>query len=236
MSKMSSRSVNNLGNLKHERGCGADMIVFEYCFMHMDPSKASKDVFALYYGPMYFSRWMLTLIFSILFWMAPRTMYSLIVTFDIIWIGITIKAMWSIHYPARNWIIGEEVLLLIWHIIQLVFFADQAKYFNRNKSDFPDGHKHSDGYPSENLQEGAVEFWSVLVIIIFFVCCFIEWSLIYYALTVKASSLQEENLNSEDIKMEMGSNDELNLRMKNYKSIKSGKGPIIKNSQIEMVA
>lgn len=231
---MSARSVNNLGNMKHERGCGADMIVFEFCFMHMDPSKASKDIFALYYGPLYFSRWMLTIIFAILFWTSPRTMYSLIVTYDIIWIGVTIKAMWSMHYPARNWIIAEEVLLLIWHIIQLVFFADQAIYERRNKDDFPDGHLHSDGYPSANLQRKTVKFWSIILIIIMAVCCLIEWILIYYAITVKASSLQEENLNSEDVKMEMESNDELNLRMNNYKSIKTGKGPIIKNSGIEM--
>lgn len=228
MSRVGTKSVNNLGNWKHEKGCGANMIVFEFCFMHMDPSRASKNIFALYYNPLLFTRWMLFMIFGIMFWGKPRTMYSLALVYNIIWIVVTALAMKSMHSPAKYWIIVEEILFLIWHAVQLMFFIDQGKYVNRDTERYPiDGE-----YPPQNLSKNSVRGWVTFVILIYLACLVIEWVLFCKAMTVKATSLQEENLNSEDLKLEIGSKDELNNRITKYKSIKSGKGDIVEESKV----
>lgn len=224
---MHTKSVNNLGNFKHERGCGANMVIFEYCFMHMDPSKASKNIFALYYNSLFFTRWMIFMGFGIMFWGKPRTMYSLALVYNVLWLGITILAMPSMFSPAKWWIMAEEIIILLWHLIQLIFFIDQGKYVNRDLEKYPEGTVTSTNYPPELLQVKTVRSYVIIIILFYLFCLVIEWVLFCKALTVKATSLQDENLNSEDVKMEIGSNDELNKRITNYKSIKSGKGAIL---------
>lgn len=112
-----------------------------------------------------------------------------------------------------------------------MFFIDQGVFANRDKDKYPDDTVDYKNYPPENLQITSVRSYVSLAILLYLSCLVIEWVLFCKAMTVKATSLQDENLNSEDVKLEVESNDELNKRMTTYKDVKTGKKKIVKNNR-----
>lgn len=90
----------------------------------MDHLKAVESPISTYFGTAWFLRWIIyTLMVSI--WLnKPRTIYSLSMVLNLIFVVLTALSLNAFHKPNGMLILVEEVLITLWHFFQLLLFVD----------------------------------------------------------------------------------------------------------------
>lgn len=175
----------------------------------MNPSQAKKDLIAQIFMPAWFTRWLVFSAFSIMWWNYPRTMYSIFFVIDLAFIGLAFASMKGIWSPLALLFGIEEVLIALWHMFQLILFADFYK----------------GGEGVGKMSDSGVKFltWVIVLFVIF--CILIELAILILGLLAKEGDGEADNKEaddgSSDLQFEVAaSGTELNNKIATYQTMK----------------
>lgn len=181
-----------------------EAIKVEIAFQHQNYFKAVKKPIFRYYNTAYLCKQMLVVFIGTLFYTAGRTIYALLIVIDVLWVVATALALPSFHKCNGYMILASDVLQFWKHLPQLVFTVDSVSgYF---------------------IGQATTNSWSVIGVLAWFFGILIEFILIFMGRR-ESDPGPTENLNQEEIKLDVGSEDELKRKMDNYKLVKTGKAP-----------
>lgn len=173
----------------------------------MNPKEAKKDILAQIFMPAWFSRWLIFSSFAVIWWNSPRTMYSIFFVIDLAFIGLAFASMKGIWKPLALLFGMEEVFIAIWHMSQLILFADFFK----------------GGAHMGSMSEGAVKFWSWITILCILACLLIELAVLGLGIisTDGENKAKDADSGSSDLELEVAaSGTELNNKIAVYQSMR----------------
>lgn len=188
----------------------------KYVMAHMMKKNIERQSEILY-SPIWYTRWLVVCALSAAFYNYPIYIYGVFCLIDIGFIIYTKHCFYALNEIPRYAIVAEEVLLLIWHGLQLVFFIDHS----------------FDQLGNFNLPDMIVWVISFIILCCLIGCLVIEGFLIYSAYNAEDETGDlGENLDSEEVKENLdilaAEESQLSKKLKNYVHRESLKG-ILKN-------
>ena len=180
-----------------------DQFIDEVAFMHQHKKTALASPITQWYNVAYLVRWLLIMFFAVTWFDKPRTMYWIIIVLEMGFLGLTIVSLKSFNKPSGILILVSESLTLARHFVQVINWHDQAGTGGMAQF-WVDFNTH-------------IGFWGYIF------ATFIEFALLFAPLYAKGSGSAQENAASEDIRLDLESNNELGNKINTYKSMKSGK-------------
>jgi hypothetical protein len=180
-----------------------DSIIDEVAFMHQDKKLAIASPVSQFYNVAWLARWIITIFLAITWFNKPRTMYWIILIIELGIIVLTVLSMASFDKPSGVLILVSEILTFLRHLVQLFNFMDQA----------------GSGTMSQFLVDlfTHIAFWGYII------ATLIEFALLFAPLYSTGGATAQENAASEDVRLDLESNNELGNKINTYKNMKSGK-------------
>lgn len=180
-----------------------ESFIDEVAYMHQVKKSAIMTPIGQFYNVAFLARWALTIFFAATWFNKPRTMYWIVIIMDLALVVLTVIALNTFNKPSGILILISEVLTFLRHLVQLFNFMDQA----------------GSGEMSQFLVDlfTHIAFWGYIF------STLIEFTLLFAPLFSSGSSSAQENANSEDVRLDLESNNELGNKINTYKSMKSGK-------------
>jgi hypothetical protein len=187
--------------------CEVEHILLEIAYMHMDPLKGVKQPVTMWYNTVWLVRWILEVVLCTCFVYHPKTIYAILIPINLAMTVYAILVRNSFTNPLTGLVImAEEVLVFLLHLFMGFLMWDAL----RKKGSY--------------MKQTTVMLFVMLGLLIYLIVMFMQFLLLKNALTEVVESDREENLNSQDVRLEEASNDELNNRMKTYNRLKMGDG------------
>lgn len=197
--------------VEYQNRLSLETLSIEFIFMHQKPMVAAKHPVGIFYFSFFLWRWAGFAVFAIIFMNNPRTMYSIFVGIDVVMIGLTGASLGTFKGIAGPLILFEEILIFIWHLLQLFLFIDQ-------------GRENDDGTRGK-----FTAWWTEVFVYIIFGCylitIFIEIILVFSVLFSPSEALGEgaapENLNSVDVQLDEQSDNNLEKKVNQLSEVKA---------------
>jgi hypothetical protein len=187
--------------------CTVDAMYNEYFLAFQFYYKSCHDFLSQYYNTIWVLRWVVFAVFSIIWYKFPRTLYILFFVLNVAMIFITLKIKKSFRWPlAWTLILVEEVLVTLWHLAALINFVDY--YGNRGMGQF---------LVNVNTH---VMFWAYVFTVLIELILLVGGALVnkgYF------SAFPETVAQSEDVKIEIQSQDELEGKIDTYRTMKESR-------------
>lgn len=108
----------------HPDDCQYISVYIEYWFIYQHAFKSAYNVVAQYYFTIFVVRWVIFAIFAIVWYKYPITIYIIFLVLNLAMIAITIISKRSFRMWYFWWILGEEILVLLWHLSSLILMID----------------------------------------------------------------------------------------------------------------
>lgn len=180
-----------------------DACIDEVTFMFQKKDIATQTPFNLYYNSWFMLRWALYIFFALALTRNERATYYGIVIADILTVIYTVFVFKSFTKLAGIIILVSEVLLILRHLSQLIFYIDQ--------------------YGSNSMGQGAVDFLTHLAFWSYLIGTFTELFLIFEPFISGAEEGSNKNMtpSKEFQHLDKKSEHKLAKRVEAYKSIKS---------------
>jgi hypothetical protein len=172
----------------------------EVAFMHQDKKLATANPVAKFYNSAYLFRWLIVVFLAVTWFNKPRTMYWIIVIIDLAFVIMCGMSLGTFYKPLGVLIIISEVLTFLRHLVQIFNWMDQAG--------------------SGEMAQFWVDLFTHIAFWSYILSTLIEFVLLFAPLFSGSGS---ENAASEDVKLDLESNNELGNKISTYKTMKSGK-------------
>jgi hypothetical protein len=104
--------------------CQYICMYIEYWFLYQHHFKSAYVRLAPYYFTIFLVRWVIFAIFAIVWYKYPITMYIIFLVINVFMVWLTIDCRKSFRMFYFWWLLGEEILVLFWHLASLISFAD----------------------------------------------------------------------------------------------------------------
>ena len=201
-------SGNTNIHLKTGNHCSMADVKLELVFMHQDPNIAAKHPLGVFCTALFVNRWIWFGVAGWIFTKKPRTMYTIFVGVDLIMIIVSASSLPTFRNGAGILILIEEVLVFLWHASQMILFYDQGRVVDKGK---------------DGMSKNWVWFFVVIVFGAYLVTILIEIILIFIAIFGKGgiSGYDEENLNSEELRLDAASDNNLEKKVTQFNKLKS---------------
>jgi hypothetical protein len=183
--------------------CTVDALYLQYWLMFQYHYKSSLNKVAQYYNTIWVLRWVVFAVFAIIWYKYPRTLYTLYLAINIGMIIVTIVAKQSFRF-AFKFILVEEILVTLWHLAALINFIDY--------------------YGKENMSQFLTDVTSHVMLWSYIITILIEVVLLAMGAFKNAeyfNAFPQNTLQSEDIRIDLQSKDELEGKIETYKTMKS---------------
>lgn len=151
--------------------------------------------------PAWYGRWMLFVLFSVVWWNYPRTMYCLIWIIDLIFLGFAVVSMGGFKGPIGILVVVEEFLLLLWHFSMFILMVD---YY---KEEIPGIGK---------MSKKATGWWVYFIFISSIICAILEIVIFVLGIILKDKAAADDDFNLSE------SENGLENNIKTYKTAKMG--------------
>jgi hypothetical protein len=174
--------------------------------MFQDKNKALKTAISAWYNAAWLFRWALYLTICVTWYDKPRSIYWTIIIIDAIFVAWAVLACKSFFKPCGILIIVSESLTFLRHGVQVVNLHDMAG--------------------TGGMTQGAVDFITHIAFWSYIFSTLIEFALLFTPLFAKGAGkfkAAQENAASEDVKLDLQSENELGTKIGNYKEMKSGR-------------
>lgn len=152
--------------------CEIQDIIEEIAFQHMDHIKAVFNPMATYIGTLWFIRWLVFVAIATIWYESTRTIYIISSILNATFIGLTVVSYEAYYQPDAMLILAEEIIIFVWHLLQLLLFFDLES--------------------GGNYSSTIVWILVILIFLCFISTILIEFALIYFSLVPRPTVIPEQ--------------------------------------------